>query len=115
MDNQSSIENIRPVEFLYIPIYLGLVIISLDLNGFLANTLETSIIMGVIFLIWLKLENVSFFNFYWLFFGYRFYEINTKTSSYMLISKRKDVKDRKAIKSLKLKRINNYTFLDIEK
>lgn len=115
LDNQDGIESIKPVEFLYIPVYLGLVIISLGLNKFSSNILEVLIIIIIIFFVWLKLENVSFFNFYWLFFGYRFYEISTKNSSYMLISKRKDVKNKNTIKSLKLKRINNYTFLDMEK
>jgi len=114
-DNQESIKSIKPIEFLYISVYLGLIIISLGLSKFINNELEVSIIISIIFLIWLKLENVSFFNFYWLFVGYRFYEIETDNSSYILISKRRDVKNKDTVKSLELKRINNFTFLEVEK
>ena len=113
-DNQDSVNSIRPLEFTYIPVYLGLVIISLSLGNFTDNLLEIIFLSSIIYLIWLKLENVSFFNFYWLFCNYRFYEITTDMSSYLLISKRKDVKDKKALRDLNLKRINNYTFIEVD-
>ena len=114
IDHQDKINSIRPLEFAYIPAYLGLVIISLALNSFSTDKIEVVILSSIIYLIWVKLENVSFFNFYWLFFGYRFYDITTKMSNYILISKRKDVKNCKTINDLKLKRINNYTFIEVE-
>jgi len=112
-DNQDKIKSIRPLEFTFIPAYLGLVIISLSLGSFV-NRVEVIFLSLIIYLIWYKLENVSFFNFYWLFLNYRFYEINTEMSSYILITKRKDVKNCKTIKDLKLKRINNYSFIEVE-
>lgn len=114
IDNQDKINSIRPLEFTFIPAYLGLVIISLSLNSLRNDAVEVIFISSIIYLIWYKLENVSFFNFYWLFLNYRFYEINTEMSSYTLITKRKDVKNRKTIKDLKLKRINNYSFIEVE-
>lgn len=112
-DNQNIIKSIKPIEFLYISAYLGLIIISLSLPKFLENNQALYFLITIIFIIWLKMENVSFFNFYWLFFGYRFYEIETEKSIYILISKRKDVKDKTKVNKLRLKRINNYTFLEI--
>lgn len=113
-DNQDKIKSIRPLEFTFIPAYFGLLIISLSLGSFL-NRIEVIFLSLIIYLIWFKLENVSFFNFYWLFLNYRFYEINTEMSSYILITKRKDVKNCKTIKDLKLKRINNYSFIEVKK
>lgn len=112
-DNQDSVNSIKPLEFTYIPVYLGLVIISLSLGTFINNLIEIIFLSSIIYLIWLKLENVSFFNFYWLFFNYRFYEITTGMSTYLLISKRGDVKNKKALKDLNLKRINNYAFIEV--
>ncbi len=114
IDHQDKINSIRPLEFTYIPAYLGLVIISLGLKSITTNIVEVSFLSLIIYLIWVKLESVSFFNFYWLFFSYRFYEISTQMSSYLLISKRKDIKNKKSMKDLKLKRINNYTFIEVE-
>ena len=113
LDNQDSIKSIKPLEFTYIPVYLGLVIISLNLGSFIQNKTGIIFLSIILYLIWLKLENVSFFNFYWLFFNYRFYEISTEMASYLLISKRKDVKNKKALSNLNLKRINNYTFIEV--
>jgi hypothetical protein len=113
-DFLDSVNSIKPLEFIYIPVYLGLVIISLNMGSFTSNLLEIIFLSFVIYLIWLKLENVSFFNFYWLFFGYRFYEISTEMSKYLLITKRKDVKNKKELKKLNLKRINNYTFIEVK-
>lgn len=112
-DNQSNIEKIIPIEFSYISSYLGLFIISLSFSNVTQNKIEILIIIVIIYLIWFKLESVSFFNFYWVLLGYRFYEISTKNSNYILISKRKDVKNKTTINELKLKRINNYTFLEV--
>jgi len=111
-DKLISINSLRPLEFVYIPVYLGLVIISLSLGSLTGNLVEVIFLSFVIYLIWLKLENVSFFNFYWLFFGYRFYEISTGMSKYLFISRRVDVKNKKELTDLRLKRINNYTFME---
>lgn len=114
-DKQSEIESVKPLEFIYISIYLGLFIISLSLNNFSDHKIAVSFIIILIYLIWLKLENTSFFNLFWLFLGYRFYEITTKKSTYTLITRKKDVKNKDSLKDLRLKRINNFTFIEAMK
>ena len=59
-DNLIEVLDISPLEFIHISVYLGLIIISLELPKFQTDKLESIVLLIAIFLIWLKLENVTF-------------------------------------------------------
>ena len=113
-DDISQLASVKPAEISVIPIYLGLIIISLEFSSFVEKTIEILFFGIILFIIWSRLDKIIFFNFFWLFLGYRFYEIKTDLSHYLLISKKKDIKNKISFEQLKTKRINNFVFLDVD-
>ncbi|MDD5770169.1 MAG: hypothetical protein PHE25_04310 [Candidatus Gracilibacteria bacterium] len=105
-----TVKEIKPIEGSFLPVYIGLFVIALSFNE--KNlTFETIFLMIILFLFWLKLDSVSYFNPFLLFFGYRFYEIKSdNTTTFTLITKRKDLKNIDSINNLI--GINNFTFLE---
>ena len=100
---------IKPIESVAVPTYIGLFVIALGLNSI--PLAISSVVVIVMFLFWVRLERIFYFNPIWLFFGYRFYEIKSdKENTYTLITKRDRLKGKQSLDSLR--RINNYTFLE---
>ena len=58
---------------------------------------------------------ISHFNPLFLVFGYHFYYLNTTNNVQLFVITRKELKDPKSIKIEQLRRINNFTFIDIKK
>ncbi len=111
-DNPETIvvKEIKPIEWSFLPVYIWLFVIALSFNEKVL-TFETIFLMILLFLFWLKLDSVSYFNPFLLFFWYRFYEIKSdKTTTFTLITRRKDLKNIKNINNLIC--INNFTFLE---
>ena len=111
LNKEGSIENIekiKPIEGQFLPVYIGLFVIALSFNdGF---TFQAVFLICILFILWLFLEEVSYFNPFFIFWGYRFYEIETSEKiTSIIITKQKDVKKIKEIKNLT--RLNNFTFL----
>jgi len=112
-----KIKQIKPMEGNYLPIYIGLFVVALDLGDTI--TMQSIILLILLFILWLFLENTSYFNPFFLCWGYKFYEVVTETKgsmkegTYTLITKHKDLK---SIDSLdQLTRLNNFTFLQYKK
>jgi len=104
-----DVDEIKPVEGVFLPVYIGLFVIALELGGEI--TIETIFLICFLFVLWFFLEGVSYFNPFFLFFGYKFYEVkNSKKTTFMVITKKKDVKEISKFKHLI--RINNFTFLE---
>lgn len=106
-----EIESIKPIEFNILPTYIGLFVISMELNSFKKN--ETIfLLIGILLCIWILFEKSFYFNILWLVFGYNYYEITSKSNiQFIIISKKRDLKIIKEFK--KLARINNFTFLEV--
>lgn len=112
LEKEGSIENIekiRPMEGQFLPVYIGLFVIALSFNDGL--TIQAFFLIFVLFILWLCFETVSYFNPFFIIWGYRFYEIETKEKiTSIIITKRKDIKHIDKFEDLT--RLNNFTFLE---
>ena len=104
------VTEIKPIESKFIPIYIGLFIIAFKLN--FSHSSETYFFIFFLFILWGFFERVAYFNPFFLFFGYRFYEVKSNKLTFMVITKKPDLK--KIDKFNSLIRINNFTFLEYE-
>jgi len=105
----SGIEKVKPMEGQFLPVYIGLFVIALSFNDTL--TIASWFLIFILFILWVSFENVSYFNPFFILWGYRFYEIETSDNiTSILITKRKDVKTIKELNNLT--RLNNFTFLE---
>lgn len=104
-----QVAKIKPVEGTFLPIYIGLFVIALSFtDGF---SIEAIFLTALLFILWILFENVSYFNPFFLFWGYRFYEVETANGiTVLIITKRKDLKRIEQFTSLT--RINHFTFLE---
>lgn len=100
--------SIKPAESSFLPTYIWLFVIALSLNNY-SMIIYYSLLLFILRLI---LEKISYFNVFYIFFGYRFYEVTDEYNiSYVLITKRKDLKTNNMTFE-KLIRLNNFTFLE---
>ena len=106
---------IQPMEQDIIPIYIGLFVIMLSI-GNLSIDLQVLLIL-VLFTIWWKLlEQSYYFNIFWL-TKYRLYKVkDLEGNIYSVYTKRKDLKLTrvKPEEKFNLVRINNFSFIEIE-
>lgn len=104
-----AVKKIKPVEGVFLPIYIGLFVIALSFNeGF---SPQTCFLILFLFVLWVLFENVAYFNPFFLFWGYRFYEVESVNDvTILVITKKKDIKKIRELKNLI--RINNFTFLE---
>lgn len=107
--NISKIKKIKPMEGQFLPVYIGLFVIALSFNDKL--TVSSLFLILILFILWISFETVSYFNPFFIIWGYRFYEIETVDNiTSIIITKRKDVKSISQFKNLT--RLNNFTFLE---
>jgi len=110
-DETLSIKEIKPIEWSFLPVYIWLFVIALSFSESTLK-LETVILMFILFLFWTRLDSVSYFNPFMLFFWYRFYEVKSdKSTTFTVITKRSDLKNITQMEWLL--RINNFTFIDL--
>lgn len=104
-----NIEKIKPLEGQHLPVYIGLFVIALSFNdGF---SIQAVFLIFILFILWLCLESIVYFNPFFILCGYRFYEIETKNKvTSIIITKRKDLKQTSNFRNLI--RLNNFTFLE---
>ena len=109
------VQEIQPMEQDIIPIYIGLFVIMLSI-GNLSIDLQALLIL-VLFTIWWKLlEQSYYFNIFWL-TKYRLYKVkDLEGNIYSIYTKRKDLKLTrvKTEEKFNLVRINNFSFIEIE-
>lgn len=98
--------DIVPVEGNFLPTYIGMYVISISLGAIDADTI---VICAFLFVMWLQLGSVSYFNPFISLLGYRYYSVRSiGNKTITLITKEKDLKQATTIDNLV--RINNYTF-----
>lgn len=109
------VQEIQPMEQDIIPIYIGLFVIMLSI-GNLSIDLQVLLIL-VLFTIWWKLlEQSYYFNIFWL-TKYRLYKVkDLEGNIYSVYTKRKDLKLTrvKPEEKFNLVRINIFSFIEIE-
>ena len=93
-----------------LPSYLGYFFVALSISDW--NTL---IWVGILILIFTFFSRTSYFNPLFLLFGYKFYYVTVKGKIKFSIISRGDIVKTDTLVFDKLKRINNYTFIDRER
>jgi len=107
-----KIKQIKPIESVAMPTYIGLFVISLGISKF--DDIVAIEILTILFIFWIFFERVFYFNPIWILFKYRFYEIESDNgNSFTFITKRTDVKNEINMDLKNLKRINNFTFMEV--
>ncbi len=106
----SPIKEIEQANNAFLPSYLGYFFVALSVPY--CDTLI--FVFGILF-IFTFLSQTLYFNPLFLFFGYHFYYLTTDNNIRIFIITRKKLKDPKKESFPKLKRINNFTFIDKER
>lgn len=107
---KESVIEIELANNTFLPSYLGYFFVSLSVNN--ASTL---IVVFLIIYIFTFLSQTLYFNPIFLLFGYNFYFLKTTNSITIFLITKKLLKKPGDNGFEKLKIINNYTFVDIEK
>lgn len=104
-------KEIKSIESIAMPTYIGLFVIALELSDNPYH--EALAVLGVLLFLWGFFERVFYFNPIWLIFGYRFYEVRSnRNNTFTVITKQSDLKGEKNFTNLR--RLNNYTFLEVK-
>jgi hypothetical protein len=107
---ESSILSIEQANNTFLPSYLGYFFVALSVPY-----VETLIFAFAILFIFTFLSQTLYFNPLFLVFGYHFYYLNTTNNVQLFVITKKVLKEPKSIEIEQLRRINNFTFIDIEK
>lgn len=108
--NTLNTTEIKPIENIAIPTYIGMFVIALEIGGSL-DLRHSLAILVLLLVLWWLFERVFYFNPMWLFFGFRFYEAKTKKgNTFTVISARRNLKG--ACEFTDLRKINEYTYLE---
>jgi len=105
----SPIKDIEQANNAYLPSYLGYFFVALSVPY--CGTLV--FVFGILFL-FTFLSQTLYFNPLFLIFGYHFYYLTTERSIKIFVITKKVLKDPESLEFPKLKRINNFTFIDKE-
>ncbi len=105
----SSVEEIELANNSFLPTYLGYFFVSLGVNN-----VPTLIVIFLIIYLFTFLSQTLYFNPIFLLFGYQFYFIKTTNKIKIFLISRKELKKPGDDSFSRLKRINNYTFIDME-
>lgn len=108
----ADIVELNPHESQVVPSFVSMFVVSL---GLVPMSISSTVIVGVLmFSFWCILCHVSYYNPFFTLFRYRFYQarLNDEHAKFIILITKKDgLKEGKKIE--KLKRINNYTFMEV--
>lgn len=107
---EASVLSIEQANNAFLPSYLGYFFVALSVPY-----VETLIFVFAILFVFTFLSQTLYFNPLFLVFGYHFYYLKTTNNIQLFVITRKKLKDPKSIKIEQLRRINNFTFIDIKK
>ena len=105
-----TIKNIEQANNAFLPSYLGYFFVALSVPY-----CDTLVFIFSILFVFTFLSQTLYFNPLFLIFGFQFYYITTTNEIKIFIITRKILKDPKLTEFQKLRRINNFTFIDLEK
>lgn len=104
----SSVKEIELANNNFLPTYLGYFFVSLGVED-----ISTLIVVFVIIYVFTYLSQTLYFNPIFLLFGYHFYFIKTSGNVKIFLITRKQLKSPGGNSFEKLRRINNYTFIEL--
>lgn len=105
----SSITSIEPANDAFLPSYLGYFFVALSVTS-----IEMFIFVFGIICIFIFHSRISYFNPVFFLFGFNFYYVVNNMGIKVLLITRKQIKDPANEIFNKLRRVNNYTFIDME-
>ena len=105
-----SISVIEPANDAFLPSYLGYFFVALSIPN-----IEVFIYVFGIICIFIFHSRISYFNPIFFLFRFNFYNIINNKNIKVLLITRKQLKEPKNVAFMNLKRINNYTFMDMER
>lgn len=108
-DGKQPIKEIEQANNAYLPSYLGYFFVALSVP--LCSTL---LFVFLILFLFTFLSQTLYFNPLFLVFGYKFYYLTTKNEVKVFVITKKILKKPDEINLVSLKRINDFTFIDIE-
>jgi hypothetical protein len=104
----SSVKEIELANNNFLPTYLGYFFVSLGVND-----VPTLVVVFIIIYVFTFLSQTLYFNPIFLLFGYHFYFIKTSGNVKIFLITRKQLKTPEENGFEKLRRINNYTFIEL--
>lgn len=105
-----TIKEIELANNAFLPSYLGYFFVALSVPN-----CPTLYFVFLILFIFTFLSQSLYFNPLFLFFGYHFYNITTSKNVKLFIITKQNINDPNEVEFEKLKRINNFTFIDKQK
>lgn len=108
-DNKPVVKEIEQANNAFLPSYLGYFFVALSVPHF-----ETLFFVFSILFVFTFLSQTLYFNPLYLMFGYNFYYITTCTNIKIFIITKRKLKDPENLVFMRLKRINDFTFIDEE-
>lgn len=110
MNESSAIREIEQANNAFLPSYLGYFFVALSVPY--CDTLI--FIFGLLF-VFTFLSQTLYFNPLFLLFNYHFYYLTTNNNRKIFLITRKELKNPENLSFPELRRINNFTFIDIRK
>ncbi|MFC3414768.1 hypothetical protein [Algoriphagus hitonicola] len=107
-ENNSPITAIEQANNAYLPSYLGYFFVALSVPFY-----DTLIFVFAILFIFTFLSQTLYFNPLFLFFGFHFYYLTTENNIKIFLITKRILKDPKGLEFPELKRINDFTFIEI--
>lgn len=109
-NTNSPITAIEQANNAYLPSYLGYFFVALSVPFY-----DTLIFVFAILFIFTFLSQTLYFNPFFLFFGFHFYYLTTENNIKIFLITKRILKDPKDLEFPELKRINDFTFIEIKK
>lgn len=106
IDKKIKIIDLRTNSFL--PNYLGYFFVALSIPSDYAF-----VFVLVVLILFIIASNVHYFNPFFLLFGYRFYHVETSMKTKIFVISKKNIRNDKCNYFNQLKRINDFTFIDV--
>ncbi|MBT2639844.1 hypothetical protein [Bacillus sp. ISL-39] len=104
----SKVIEVEQANNAFLPSYLGYFFVALSINYF-----ETLIFIFLILFLFTFYSQTLYFNPLFLLFGYHFYYLTTVNKTKVFIITRKSLKNPDDINLPELRRINDFTFIDL--
>lgn len=104
---KGSITEVEQANNAFLPSYLGYFFVALSVNN-----CDTLFFVFLILFVFTFLSQTLYFNPLFLFFGYHFYYIKTVNKVKLFVVSRQKINQPDEVEFSKLRRINNFTFID---
>lgn len=107
---ENTLTNIEPANDAFLPVYLGYFFVALSIPD-----IEVFLVVFGLIAVLIYYSRISYFNPNFFLFGFNFFYVTNKNNVKILLITKKELKKTDCTKFLELKRITNYTFIDVEK